>query len=677
MGAIRDDVLQNHLHIYPDEMEIAKVFTNGFDVNWARKRRAHNTELSCYILGAEDFMKQTFGFDFEIALFLSKYDKSEPRTIQAINQILSEPPYIGRVDNGLFIVVGRDSSIEDWIGHYSTVNPMPRTAIGMNESSIISDSAADPWALRNKISQFLFQQDLFDNRLPLESDLYFFGRKDKVHGITEAIRRGENRGVFGLRKTGKTSLLFKIARHCEENLIAAVLYYDCKDPEIRGQHWGELLRDIAERIEKTFSLSVNPSGSPGKYFREVCAKIPETKRLCIVFDEIEYISFLAKLNPHWQQEYVDFWQTLWSVQSTNRRICFIVCGVNSGVTEVDLVNDVQNPMFQIFTPVYVTGLEIGELRSMVRAFGRRMGINFDETAISYLFEQYGGHPLLSRMACSFTHQRPELPRDKRPVKIDRGFLTQTSERRDAELVNYSAHVISEVKIFYPLEFDILEMIARGQVADVIELGATENDVRHIEKYGLISRQQNVKPQFLIKVVERYMAREAAKRNGDPVHRAIVPNSERETWLERRVKTIFRDIRKLAETTGKQGQWFPYSNGNIVEPEEFASVRVSRDAGTFRTFIIGAYRSLVEGIDPKTLKATYPNLGEALQRVRVYRHNEGHLHLNGDYERELADFLRVDTGGQELKRDGEFYFLLQQCVLDEIFAAIQVEMAKLD
>ena len=31
---------------------------------------------------------------------------------------------------------------------------------------------------------------------------------------------GENRGIFGLRKIGKTSLIFKIQRHCEENNIS-------------------------------------------------------------------------------------------------------------------------------------------------------------------------------------------------------------------------------------------------------------------------------------------------------------------------------------------------------------------------------------------------------------------------------------------------------------------------
>ena len=677
MAIIKDEVLQMHLHDNPDESPIVQVFKNGFDINWARKRRAHNTVLSCYILGPERYMKETFGFEFEIALFITKFTTVEPRVIQAINQILFDDPYHGRVDNSIFIVVSLFPGIGEWISDYSRVSPIPRTAIGMYAGDVLKGAREDAWFLRNKLSDYLFGQDLFDNRLPLSNDLYFFGRLDKVHSLTEAIRRSENRGIFGLRKTGKTSLIFKVARHCQENDIAQTIYLDCKDPDIRNLHWAELLSDIAGRLAGAFELKSPPTSYKGsKALRNVCSRIPGGRRACVIFDEIEYISFLAKRDLHWTTEYVEFWQTLWSLQSTSRNISFVIAGVNPGVTEVDLVDGVQNPLFQIFTPVYLTGLELSELRSMVRFFGKRMGLGFSEEAVKYLHHEYGGHPLLTRMACSYCHLSPELPRNKRPLQLDVAFLERTRDERDSELVNYCGHVVSEIKIFYEFEYDVLEMMASGQTADVIELGANELDVRHITNYGLISKENGL-PSISIPVLKRYIARDAARRRGSSVQRAIIPESTRVDWLRRRTSTILRDIRQLSEALAQRKQWSPFPEGHISEPEGLLLAGVVYDSASFRNFILSAYRSLAEKVDRNKLRQLLPTLSHATERIVVYRHNEGHLQLTEKYKNELLKYIEEDIGSSSAVKDKEFYFILQQTVLDELFSALQAELARLE
>ena len=70
-------------------------------------------------------------------------------------------------------------------------------------------------------------------------------------------------------------------------------------------------------------------------------------RLCLIFDEIEYISPSSKLGPHWGDDFIPFWQTIWSAQSQYRKFSFILAGVNASVVEIDRVSGVQNPMFGI------------------------------------------------------------------------------------------------------------------------------------------------------------------------------------------------------------------------------------------------------------------------------------------------------------------------------------------
>ena len=52
-------------------------------------------------------------------------------------------------------------------------------------------------------------------------------------------------------------------------------------------------------------------------------------KIILIFDEIEYISYFSKQNKHWKDDYFEFWQTLWSEQSTFANLCFIICGVNA------------------------------------------------------------------------------------------------------------------------------------------------------------------------------------------------------------------------------------------------------------------------------------------------------------------------------------------------------------
>ena len=71
---------------------------------------------------------------------------------------------------------------------------------------------------------------------------------------------------------------------------------------------------------------------------------------------------------------------------------------------MDLIDGIQNPLFGIVPYHYLRGLDIDDLRRLVTVLGRRMGMKFENDAIEYLGDRYGGHPLLTRIACSLTHK---------------------------------------------------------------------------------------------------------------------------------------------------------------------------------------------------------------------------------------------------------------------------------
>jgi hypothetical protein len=240
MGQIRSDVRDAHLFAYPDEEALLRPFLEGFDVTWGRRRNAFNTSLSVYFLRPEPHIADTFGFSQEILLLYSPFVSIETRTFQAAEAFLHDDPAKGRVERLTYFIISEMDDVEDWVRRYVAENHESRLIVAFAARTLRNNDQGG-WFIRNVISRQLFTRDLFDYRLPLERDTYFFGRDDLLMDYRDAVHRSENRGLFGLRKTGKTSFLYKLTRLLNDENIAHCFFYDCKSPAVRKLRWYELL----------------------------------------------------------------------------------------------------------------------------------------------------------------------------------------------------------------------------------------------------------------------------------------------------------------------------------------------------------------------------------------------------------------------------------------------------
>ena len=151
--------------------------------------------------------------------------------------------------------------------------------------------------------------------------------------------------------------------------------------------------------------------------------------------------------------------------------------------ENDMFDGVPNPIFGIVRSTYIKGLETGSIRTMVETLGMRMGLHFTDTAIRYLYNRYGGHPLLTRKACSYVESKTN--RLDKPIAIDSLFLQREEDDRDAELTFYCRHVVSALQQYYPDEYEMLEMLATDQEVAFYELARERSWTRHLSEYGLV------------------------------------------------------------------------------------------------------------------------------------------------------------------------------------------------
>jgi len=684
MGVIIKDVRDTFLQKYPEQEKILLPFQNGFDITHAEQRRINNTMLFAFMLKPEQFMKESFGLEKEILLAYSPYDNLQPRALQAVNMLFKVFPYINRIDTLNCFFIAKDSSVLNHAGITAFSSEESRSIVPFVYDELISN-ANDSWYIRNILRKNFFGVDLFGYTLPLRDETSFFGRQQIAARYIDSIKRCENRGIFGLRKTGKTSFLFKIDRIIREQKLGFVFFYDCKSPSYRKLHWNELLGEICGNIAKRLNIRLRKEFDEQniiKSFRYVAKAASDRNiRLIIMFDEIEYISFKSPLDKHWETEFIDFWQTIWSVQSIHRNLVFILSGVNPSATETDIVNEVQNPLFGIVQPEYLHGLTEDEARNMIRTLGKRMGIKFEFDAIGLLYNQFNGHPMLLRLACSYISRQHNDA--TRPITVTMSDIQNLQGDIDIELAYYFRHVVSEIQKFYPEEYEMFELLASGQTSDFMQKSALLDYTKHLYSYGLVAKESGKGPIVKMPVAGRYVAMELAKQEGRTSLYRIIELDRRKDWVTQRVQSIIRDLRQLETAIRGGGKPKLFGENSFPEAEKFASVEPVNTVASFENFFNICNRCFVESIENygksigknkyfwTDIKPSYPMLFDALHRIKVFRHSGNHLNLDPGAAQKYEEFWGEDTNGVSDVNDQRF--IVQQLSLERLLTAIQIEL----
>ncbi len=325
---------------------------------------------------------------------------------------------------------------------------------------------------------------------------------------------------------------------------------------------------------------------------------------------------------------------------------------------------------------------------MIRGLGKKMGLQFEQDALQYIHDRYGGHPLLTRIACSLVNSTVRISGQQRPVTITRERLLLEEESRDSDLMFYCRHVVSELHQFYPDEYEMLELLASGQSSSFTELAVYPEYTKHLESYGLLSYDERNLPGISIPVIGRYIGLEFARQEGRRTIYKVIPVNDRPTWLQRRIETIIHDLRFLERLIRDSCGLSFFGPNSFPEADCFLAVRVCESEDDFESFINTCNRCFVESIENygqtiskpnyfwNDMKSSYPGLWHALHRIKVYRHDHMHLRLTPSTNKHLIEFLKRDLEGRNPSRVEDLFFVLQQCVLDGLLTGIQVEINKL-
>lgn len=473
-----------------------------------------SSQYSWFLMKPTDRFREMFNIDREIVVIFSAYKNFLPRTLDAFDAIDAElsQRYTLRVEPACRVLISGDPHVETIVSDLLKADPERPIVVPFTyeELSSSADTRKNNEFVSNRFRKHFYERDLFSFFSPLRKDIYFFGRSALLQEIVNRHRDGEHSGLFGLRKSGKTSIVYAVERHVatirKDDMVFVSL--DCESPSIHKCRWFNLLYVIAERYRD--ALGSRTKLDSGRYTELKAAqsfehdvvevyKSKKRKTLLMLFDEIEHLSPRTGASDHWAagEDFVLFWQTLRGVFQRNQGIyTYVLVGTNPGCVEMVEVTSRAvpskswpNPLFASVHIRYVPCFDVSQVKEMVLKLGGYMGLRFTDELYALLVKDFGGHPFLIRQFCSKIYEACRGQR--RPVLVDRALYGQVMDSfSGANASEYLGMIVGVLAHWYEDEYEMLRFLANGDNTSFDALASDPQLTSHLVDYGILMRSSH-------------------------------------------------------------------------------------------------------------------------------------------------------------------------------------------
>lgn len=430
----------------------------------------------------------------------------------------------------------------------------------------------------SRFAEFYFENNMLGENDAIDDDNLLFGDRGKIADTVVArCFLHSNSGIFGLRRSGKTSVLNAVLRRLDRNDVPYVkiesrtyetasswqtVLFDISC-SIRAKLLG-IERDEDETIDQ-FYKRLNLSSSEKDYEkRGVVAFIDDVQRytrdidlFVIAVDEIELITYNSATSKVWKDlvAYKAFWSAL--------RDCgcpLIVCGVNSTINEKNKISfdgeECDNPMYgrlmmcQESVSTYLPSFTDEQTKQMINTLGAYSNIAFTNVS-SLINRAFGGQPWAIRQFCSYVFENVKEQRELGTVyevtlAACENLMRQFQQSAQGVLL---CETILQHVIIYREEYVLLKKIALNPDKYNTISGDEVVAIDHLLKYGLIERDTNTEfIVFRISIIKDYIQKNEQKEPED------MDNKERRQYIqdyvavcERKLKTFIRNYYSYVET----------------------------------------------------------------------------------------------------------------------------------
>ena len=204
------------------------------------------SKYNYFLMKPSQRTSEMFNIEREVVCVLSDYPNFEPRSLDFFDEVYRRLPKL-RAETMCGVLLSKADNVEEKVENILKSDPENQIIIPASYNDMIKGDAVN--VLENKFRKHFYSRDLFSFLSPLKRDLYFFGRNPLITEIVNRYRSGEHTSLFGLRKSGKTSIVYALERKLAVN-NDQVVSIDCESPSIHLLRWNELLEKLVKFYHK-------------------------------------------------------------------------------------------------------------------------------------------------------------------------------------------------------------------------------------------------------------------------------------------------------------------------------------------------------------------------------------------------------------------------------------------
>ncbi|WP_139286309.1 ATP-binding protein [Tsukamurella tyrosinosolvens] len=441
-------------------------------------------------------IESAFGITREVMFFYTPYYDLQIRTFTKCKEVLAQLSKASREATPDLIFFSSPDDrltikLEDWSGIEFTAIPLAK------------DLSDEPIEIVRLLRDHVYARDLFYETTPVSGDR-FFGRKSILQELKDDVINQRVSGVFGLRKSGKTSILQQLSGLIESESILPVFI----DLEVLPSPPEDPTSTFVSNIAQKIAARLRQAQIPSVHIDDVMANPrPESlhlalsrvlenlaisqTRLVLLLDEIEFLTPTDQIDVA-EGSFSGVAQTLGVLRSLvqeTSNFTFILSGLTNEILENGRLYGRPNPLFSWAKARYIGPLSRSEADELATAVGAQMGIELEPGALAALYDGSGGHAYLYRNLASAVVS--ELP-----VITYRRIMRQSDVLRKLipwkrSIAGNLDEIFGHLERYYPTEAVLLEMLVESSDEFATIASTEDRAIHHLASLGLL-REHNGK-----------------------------------------------------------------------------------------------------------------------------------------------------------------------------------------
>jgi hypothetical protein len=457
-------------------------------------------------------LQELFGRRSEILLLCADYATFQSRTIQEAQALLGE--YRPRLSEDFAIIVSASRTADRDVREATERLNTDTVFVGVPMHRLGSLAPHGPDTLTSLLQARVYSRDLYQITGAVTDPQRFFGRQTLINELEAALRLKGHVGLFGLRKMGKTSLLYRILEKLRGHPSVLAAHVDAQRIDAINRSaayflWslGEALFDSNKRIHSNKKLRLfgkyamfidvpeDVRATIGEFFHHDVGCILEKgdRRIVFLIDEIERMwpgVAGGSAAGGWGQAFVEVWRLLRGIeQESAGRISYFVTGTSPECLEASRAAGEENPLHRYIERRFLPHLDDVSRRELLTRIGDRIGVKWSDPAIQFVVSQVSGHPSLLRTMGSFVHR--SLIDRKGPVTVDEPLARDLFRRALPELNASFRQITEALRDSYKDDFMLLELLANGRIGEYRQYASSFPDALvHLEGYELVDTEQS-------------------------------------------------------------------------------------------------------------------------------------------------------------------------------------------